>query len=351
MERVAAKAKLTKGTDLDNNSTLAGYPVGEGDAIQHKDLKITITGWTLAGTNKSSYVLKNIDHTWTDTNLWSGWNSAANYRSFWAKDPNYTFASADDYTGTTPVLNAKTFARAATAAGAAEYCLENTFDATMFADRTPAFDWHAAATYALVAAQMQVVTDGTAADAKTLLRYKGTLYEEASYKAKAIADVVNSHALYKQVGTDPYAPIAAADLTFANHSDGAGKVKLVLTEAAAANTWNTKADGSGEVVTAETINGYFNSLSPADGFKDGKMYYIIPIEHLNQPADGSDVVGKYGVVRNHLYMLTVNKITKLGHAVWDPDAPITPTDNPETYYLAATLNILSWHIVNQNVDL
>ncbi len=352
VERVAAKAVLSKGAELDNNSTLTGYPVGEGGAIQNKDLQIAITGWTLAGTNKKSYALKNLDNGWNEANLWAGWNSAANFRSFWAKDPNYSFVSADEYTGTAPVLNAKTFAQAVTTAGAAEYCHENTFDASMFEERTPAFDWHAAATYALVAAQMRVVTDGTAVDPKTLLRYKGTLYEEEAYKAKAIADVVNSHALYKKPsGADAYTSIASDDLTFADHPDGAGKVKLVLTDEAAAATWNTKIDGTGESVTADQINGYFASLSPADGFKDGKMYYIIPIQHLNQPAEGSDAVGKYGVVRNHLYQLTVNKITKLGHAVWNPDEPIVPTDNPETYYLAAKLNILSWHIVNQNVDL
>lgn len=349
VERVAAKAVLKEGDELDSKSTLTGYPVGEGDAIQNKNLKISIKGWTLAGTNKSGYVLKNIDNTWTDTNLWSGWNNAASYRSFWAKDPNYTFTAAEEYTGATPVLNAKTFAQATTAAGAAEYSLENTFDGAMFTATD--FDWLSAATYALVAAQMQVVTDGTPAAAKTLLRYKGTLYDEASYKAKAVADVVNSHALYKLSGTNTYTSISTDDLTFADHSDGAGKVKLVLTEAAAAATWYTKADGTGEEVPVATIDGYFNSLSPADGFKDGQMYYIIPIKHLNQPTDDSDAVGKYGVVRNHLYQLTVNSITKLGHAVWNPEETIIPTDNPETYYLAATLNILSWHIVNQNVDL
>ena len=88
------------------------------------------------------------------------------------------------------------------------------------------------------------------------------------------------------------------------------------------------------------------------------MYYCIPVEHLrggkfNVGSDLKVTVNEadYGVVRNHYYKLTVNSITKLGTAVYNPDEEIVPNMDPETYYVGAQVNILSWKVVNQSVDL
>ena len=88
------------------------------------------------------------------------------------------------------------------------------------------------------------------------------------------------------------------------------------------------------------------------------MYYAIPIEHLlKRASSGTDIVeGNYGVVRNHWYTVTVDKILRLGTGVFQPGEGgelIIPSTKPEdpTYYLGARINILSWKIVHQNVDL
>lgn len=360
VERVAAKVELADNTGAaDASSTVTNQNVNG----ENKDLAVEILGWTLAGTNKKSYVMKKVPNAWITAAPWTatetvtGWNSTDNKRSYWAEDPNYTFTSADEYTGSTPVLNAKTFADATTTASTSEgsvnfeYCHENTFDATMFADRTPAFDWHVAATYALVAAQMKIKTATGTEPAENLFRLMGVFYKEADYLNKAINDVTASHPLYRKEG-ETISQIKSTDVKVIDATGakaGPAKVQVGLTDEAKAFTWYSDDTCTTEITdAATTIDGYFSEMQAADGFKKGKMYYIIPIKHLN-PNDKQ--TGSYGVVRNHVYKLSVNNIYNLGHAVWDPDAPITPTDNPETYYLAATLNILSWHIVNQNVDL
>ena len=104
------------------------------------------------------------------------------------------------------------------------------------------------------------------------------------------------------------------------------------------------------------------------------MYYNIPIKHLRGgemltekvPTDAyyysvNDAEGNlvfalreadYGVVRNHYYQITVNKIANLGKAVSNGDEDIIPnTDFSELYYVGASINILSWKIVNQGVNL
>ena len=84
------------------------------------------------------------------------------------------------------------------------------------------------------------------------------------------------------------------------------------------------------------------------------MYYNIPIEHLNNDAaeNGTVPEAKYGVVRNHHYVVTIDKLEKIGKGIFDGNEKIVPGDpNDDTYYVGAKINILSWKIVSQNVAL
>lgn len=61
----------------------------------------------------------------------------------------------------------------------------------------------------------------------------------------------------------------------------------------------------------------------------------------------------YGVVRNHVYELTINGISGFGTAVAKPetaiDEPEKPTDDAS--YLAADVVVLKWKVVSQKVTL
>ena len=117
------------------------------------------------------------------------------------------------------------------------------------------------------------------------------------------------------------------------------------------------------VTLAARLAAIFEDDVVAEYYNDGMMHYVVPIKHLRE-SDGvfEDVKGKtdfvsiaeaeFGVVRNHLYKLNVTKIENLGTSVYDPSEDIIKTTTDETTYLiAAQLNILSWKIVDQNVEL
>ena len=58
-------------------------------------------------------------------------------------------------------------------------------------------------------------------------------------------------------------------------------------------------------------------------------------------------------MRNHIYDANITKLTGLGTPVYNPDEiiyPEKPIDDEETF-IAAQINILSWRIVKNDVEL
>ena len=104
------------------------------------------------------------------------------------------------------------------------------------------------------------------------------------------------------------------------------------------------------------------------GFNGGKAYFNIPIKHLgfyrkgnaNAGKSGTEVdfdwtqvkSGDFGLVRNHVYTITVDHITGLGNAIPNPEDPIVPPTDPEEYYIGARIIVLNWAVVpEQHVTL
>lgn len=128
-----------------------------------------------------------------------------------------------------------------------------------------------------------------------------------------------------------------------------------LTEAAKAKRWYSSSDKdtyTDHEVNAETIDKYLYDpagkeavVDPALVWREGMTYYFYEIMHNkngNQP----------GVVRNHVYKTRITGITGLGTPVYDPDKVIYPEKPDENdHYIAAEINILSWHIVNDGYKL
>ena len=97
-------------------------------------------------------------------------------------------------------------------------------------------------------------------------------------------------------------------------------------------------------------------------YKDGESYYIARIKHFGDDFTkwnpGNDLYGKnnekwlgrYGVLRNNWYDLTVNSISGPGY----PDVPKVKPDTPDdedTKYINVSVKILSWAKRSQKVDL
>lgn len=122
---------------------------------------------------------------------------------------------------------------------------------------------------------------------------------------------------------------------------------------------------STEIKTGESVSEMQNLLTRMystfgvlERFQSGKAYFNVPLKHIwaanktsnNFKADEVKL-GDYGVVRNHIYDLTINSISGLGTGIGDINQPIVPPTENEQYYISTRLNILKWRVVNQSVDL
>ncbi|MDE5869686.1 MAG: Mfa1 fimbrilin C-terminal domain-containing protein, partial [Muribaculaceae bacterium] len=104
---------------------------------------------------------------------------------------------------------------------------------------------------------------------------------------------------------------------------------------------------------------FYANLGVIEKFQSGKAYFNVPLKHIwgnlssssNKYEPDNVHIGDYGVVRNHIYDLTINSISGLGTGIGDIDQPIVPPTENEQYYVNTRLNILKWRVVNQNVDL
>lgn len=156
VERVLAKVTATD-KDLKAESTKVTL-----DGVE-VTLTPQITGWTLSGTNKSSFALKNLT-----TTIDADWVWGTN-RSFWAEDVNYTAFA----TGQTDDLNFSSYENVTGEKPATAYCLENTLT-------YDAYQGTVAYTHLLVTAK--IVNETTHEDLKTFCSYNGAYYTEKNLK-------------------------------------------------------------------------------------------------------------------------------------------------------------------------
>lgn len=84
-------------------------------------------------------------------------------------------------------------------------------------------------------------------------------------------------------------------------------------------------------------------------YKEGKAYYTAWIKH-NPNSTVANEQDKYGVVRNHWYILKVTKVNKLGYNKPTYEDPKDP-DDPEEASIEVLATIKPWTIVKQDVEL
>lgn len=128
-------------------------------------------------------------------------------------------------------------------------------------------------------------------------------------------------------------------------------------------------DGETEKVDADLVAKLNNKLGLDETkgvgiktYKNGESYYIARIKHFgddltpwvagNDNYNGNNLnwLGRYGVLRNNWYDLTINSISGPGY----PDIPeVKPTDpdDEDTKYINVEVKILDWAKRSQSVDL
>lgn len=316
VERVATKL-VTKTSSEIKTLTDGSKAYLVGQTTEGKDVYAKINGWGLADESKQAHLIKDITPTWKNEDLGftvaNPWNVEAYHRCFW--ETSIAFDNTK-----------KAWNDFATTSEKPYYTLPNTTS-------TPQY---------VVAAKL-VYEDGQAAEISS---YKGVEYlSEKDVKNVILAENKN---FFKVTGVTAagtsYDNLAPEDIEFVVKADGSYEVKAQLKgdfELA------VKEGDNYVTVTADAVNEKLGE-TPAQIRKEGMAYYYTEIKHLGEAGS----VAQYGLVRNHVYNITIQNITGFGTPVYDPTNGFDPTkpDKVETY-LAAKINVLSWRVVNNTVNL
>jgi len=373
VERVVAQIKTTKVSSITNN----GAPVELGGT--EKKLNIDIKGIQIANCAQKSYLFKNIDG-FKDNAPFTNWTDAGNYRSYWAKMPGEMGALADlkDQTkymnyswnqinGSSKIEGLPNVNQPLDEA-LAFYVQENIFGNDGYA----AGPGHTAV---LVTAQLQDPANGNQPCKLVKLAGQYYNYDEGKDNDDAREQLAgylnNSGYRIKTVdGTSTtYTTLAKNCLEWLTKApEGASEVKgwegfTQIKESYVAEITNAgksfvKYDAtSKEYEVLDDPKTAIDQELTAKKYRawkwtDGMCYYFVDIEHFGN--DGANPTPTYlkGIIRNHIYSLTLNSLQGPGVPVFDPDEVIIPEkpDDDELFYLAAQINILKWKLVKQTID-
>lgn len=371
VERLAAKVKVNT-VDNMNPKTIEnnGYT-----------LNFVIDGYSLGGVNNESYYIKKLDSSWKDASPWDGWNAPEWHRCYWAWDINYDNAISNhpelDYVSYNKVENSLDESKTSWL-----YTAENTMKGMSESGtqgvQTTELNRYLFQPFAYVIGHYEVTKDGTPVTDDNLYEYAGKILPQEAmltYMQQMIGTV-----LYTKDG-DTYNGVNLATEGFVelgsyqygdegNKKTDASLVCLQLTdigkEAIANGNYYIKKQNETEpnkydyveATETEVVPLLKQSDTQAYGFKydvgrRGYLaYFPILIKHLNTGIGiNTDEIGYYGVVRNHCYYITINKIEGLGIGIFNTEVDIIPKDKIKPLYLAAKFNVLSWKVVNQSVDL
>lgn len=363
VERVVAKVTLS-GFNYSNNeytkvaTVTTSKPSGDTESVYNGDV-IQLQGWVLTVTNKSTKLVRDVSNfsswlTTTDNNAsrFVGTNTIAMadnqnyYRIYWAEDGNYNNADPTpdaDFTTYSPSVQPTSWNPNAerTSSSSPLYCLENTMNYDeQIENRT---------TSVLLKTEYRVkFHEDDTPDARDfyICGTSPTKYPKESITISGEPETtIQSIVEYVQT-------IASVnDLALQENADGG------IYKGADGMKRLFKKTPSGDLTDQEATQ-IWNTVGPIKYYKGGVSYYYAAlIRHFNDSeakweADEAYALkhlGRYGVVRNNWYDITINSISGPG----DP-AIVPPSGNPDDNaegYIRAEINVLSWAKRSQGVDL
>lgn len=334
VQRNVAKVSVVTDAAFTGNVSSEAYP---GD-------KVTINGWGLDITNKTTYpvqVTEGLSASYAD--IWKGGNKLNRFfgngtsfqRVFWAMDPNYdksittlSDVAANFYTISDVTSNP-----------ACLYALENTFD---------------------IDHQMQGQT--TRVIVKATYQPAGFAAGETFFKigsATTLWSAANLQAEILAKATAQQGNASGVQVTLGDNFSAAGY--HALSEVTITRGGNKLSNEDYDAV-AQSLGLASAADKSIASHKDGKSYYVARVKHfgdadtpwtMGQPTYGGNNenwLGRYGMVRNNWYEVNVKSINGPG----EPGVPeIDPTvpDDENNYYITVSVNILSWAKRTQDVGL
>ena len=339
VERLAAKVTVTGTPTIEDPENIPGYA-----------LTFTPVGYVVSGTNTEEYLLKNVQAGW---NSWDWFGAASDYRCFWAEDPNY-----DEEDGAATLNYASYTDAENNPINTPQYCMENTFD--LATDEIPGYN---ECTHVLLIGNYGVknTTDNSDVDlsGKSLYMLAGHAYvgdnviQELLDRIQLRGDEDAQLPWYQEEGEWIHPAASNYEIVRVEGSQNTITLAFKPTEGVTYKIGeNHETDLTTDGLTAynEGLAEYLTTnIGAPEAFYEGAAYFVVPIEHFGGTQDDNDT-GRFGVVRNHSYVLTVSQVSGLGEGIYDPGEEIIPNPGKKRYYVAATLRVLSWKTVSQDVN-
>lgn len=332
----------------------AGYTIDGGT---YDGATVKIEKWQLDVTNNSTYPVHQIGglssattgfaDIWKTDRFYDKTSTAFN-RVYWGVDPNYNDAQYQT------LANCKTAFKMITkddvngVTANPQYCLENTFD-----------------------------LDNMKQGQTTRVVFKAVFTPKAFtssyktfYKIGNNTDIWSQENLETQIKTVALTAMGITDATeqgkygvdLSKGTNISGKAGQHLIEAANITYSGEPASSKvkPDIITAINEKLGLSAETGISTYLNGEAYYIARIKHFNEmtpwtpgTAYGSEnekFLGRYGVLRNNWYELSVNKVSGLGY----PDVPeVKPTlpDDENDQYISVSVKILSWAKRSQKINL
>lgn len=325
--------------------------------------KVTFSKWALDITNKKTYAVHNIDGLSKDfSDIWTTERfTGTNNRVYWGTDPNYNLAELKTNDAkrkeefnfiTAPSEINKDFTN--TTNTNPVYCLENTFNlANMYQGQTTRVIFKATYT----------PKDGAG---NPLAEQDGTFYTIGN-----MTNILNEAALKTAVNTAATSVLPGCTVDYTNlKTEGSHVITLADIKDSTGKTLVADKDYSGKTGTqiVKEINdklglidgaGHAEAMVGINTYAQGVTYYIARVKHFSSLTwqsgesygDNNDkYLGRYGMLRNNWYDLTVGNVYGPGYPGVPPVDPTQPDDENEKY-LSVSVKILSWAKRSQSVDL
>lgn len=359
----------------------------------------TILGWGLNVTNKTFYPVKNFGgdqfldllaskyNTWQPNTSNKPWNNPTDMRSHWAVDPNYAAGQAT-ITDMPNDFNEFSFSDPSSAeVKGALYCFENTTVETM--------QQRNATTSAVIVAQFYPKDFKEADKAGSWIKWNDAAYSKendyATFVEKVVEDVDGDNQVitkYYKLDTNDtttgndgkkYSPLSEEDFICTYTTEGKEKITFgkknttigykdaelqVALRDSEIRLYAITDDQASEVTSApvEINKAIAKALTdnPPTVYYNGYCYYVVPIRHFAKGEVAeytggeyqSNHLGRYGIVRNNYYQITINDITQPGEPITDPTVdPSTDKDDETNYWINVSIKVLSWKVRTQDVIL
>ena len=330
--------------------TAGGYSI---DAGTYAGGNVKIMNWQLDVTNKSTFPVHQTGtlkdswaEIWSTPRFYDGDNKTFK-RVYWGVDPNYNNSEYQTLANCKTAFNMITNDKVVGVAGQdkPQYCLENTFD-----------------------------LDNMKQGQTTRVVFKAVFTPKDFTSGETFYKIGNNTAIWSKTNLETQIHTVAVTVMGITDPDEQDKYVVKLN----ASTNNISGEAGLHTIKPENIEYTGTGTSLVDAnidkineklgltetgistYLNGEAYYIARIKHFNEltpwtagkpyGTDNDKYLGRYGVLRNNWYDLSVTSISGLGYPDVPEAKPTLPDDENEQY-VNVEVKILSWAKRSQQIKL